>query len=79
MAAQKAAGLMANGVAEKGWKERGVFETPRLDKPITLDEAGIDKNLADKARKFADRTVVSQFDCGRAMERSSCCCDPAIL
>jgi hypothetical protein len=29
---------------------------PFPDKPITLAEAGIDKHLADKARKFAVRT-----------------------
>lgn len=29
------------------------FEKNPLDKPITLSEAGIDKNLADRARKYA--------------------------
>lgn len=46
MAAQRDAGLMAQG-ANPNW----VAEKP--DRPITLAEAGIDKNLADRARKFA--------------------------
>ncbi|MGO9720866.1 MAG: hypothetical protein ACLPOA_09820 [Methylocella sp.] len=38
-------------------KEIGSIPDPISDdKPITLADAGIDKHLADKARKFADRT-----------------------
>jgi len=47
MAAQSAAGLTSKGAASAGWKET------RVDAPITLAEAGIDKNLADRARKYA--------------------------
>lgn len=49
MAAQRDAGLMAKG-ANPNWVE----EKP--DRPITLAEAGIDKNLADRARKYAGST-----------------------
>jgi hypothetical protein len=45
MDAQRKAVGLAKGAAEK----RGVSDTPR----ITLAEAGIDKNLAKQARKFA--------------------------
>jgi hypothetical protein len=38
------------GFAKGGWKSRGVSETPQ-DLP-TLAEAGIDKNLAKRARKL---------------------------
>jgi phage N-6-adenine-methyltransferase len=48
MAAQKQAGLMSNGAANAGWKETRVQSAPP-----TLAEAGIDKNLADRARKYA--------------------------
>lgn len=48
MAAQREAGLMSSGAANAGWKETRVENAP-----ITLAEAGIDKNLADRARKFA--------------------------
>ena len=49
MEAQRAAGLMAKPYP-------GSATDPGKDKPLTLSEAGIDKHLADKARKFADRT-----------------------
>ncbi|GGC23084.1 hypothetical protein GCM10011371_08500 [Novosphingobium marinum] len=45
MAAQKEAGGLQHGGAR-------VFAEP-LNKPITLSEVGIDKNLADRARKYA--------------------------
>lgn len=48
MAAQREAGLMSSGAADAGWKETHVAE-----KPITLAEAGIDKNLAHAARTAA--------------------------
>lgn len=48
MAAQREAGLMSVGAANAGWKETRVQSAP-----ITLAEAGIDKNLADRARKLA--------------------------
>lgn len=51
---QKEAGMMANG-APKGnqnaAKQRVVGKP--IDSPITLAEVGIDKNLADRARKLA--------------------------
>lgn len=51
MAKQREAGLMANG--GDAAKAR-VEEKPELfEAKITLAEAGIDKNLADRARKFA--------------------------
>jgi phage terminase Nu1 subunit (DNA packaging protein) len=58
MAAQKSAGLMAKGAAAPGdenW-QRGFKNNPRSDyeqreSPITLAEAGIDKNLAQRARE----------------------------
>ena len=59
MEAQKAAGLMAKGAkAVPGVKgfNGGVSETPPLDKPITLAEAGIDKNLAKRARNEAAKS-----------------------
>lgn len=46
MTAQREAGLLRAG------NPNGFSENP-LDKPVTLAEAGIDKNLADRARKFA--------------------------
>ena len=49
MAAQKEAGALS-----KGGRARvcGLQENPQTEPP-TLEEAGIDKNLADRARKFA--------------------------
>jgi len=47
--ARREAGLMKVGNPEF---PNGSRENP-LEKPITLAEAGIDKNLADRARKFA--------------------------
>jgi phage N-6-adenine-methyltransferase len=49
MAAQRDAGLMATAGRPK---EIGFEENPIIKSP-TLAEAGIDKNLADRARKFA--------------------------
>lgn len=43
-----------------GALRRGVTETPRDDTP-TLDEIGIDKNLAKQARKLA-RMEDSEFE-----------------
>jgi hypothetical protein len=48
MAEQKA----TVGLAPPGRPKIGVSETP-ISKPPTLAEAGIDKNLAKKARKLA--------------------------
>jgi hypothetical protein len=63
MEAQREAGLMSKGAAAPGnanWqRQRGSESDPRCEnerdepKTITLAEAGIDKHLADKARKFA--------------------------
>jgi hypothetical protein len=65
MEAQREAGLMSKGAAAPGnanWqRQRGSESDPRCEnerdepKTITLAEAGIDKHLADKARKFAAR------------------------
>lgn len=48
MADQRDAGALAKGAANAGWKETRV-ETAA----ITLAEVGIDKSLADRARKYA--------------------------
>ena len=55
MAAQREAGLMATGTKGQlvGKDASGGFVcNPPEEKPITLAEAGIDKNLADRARNF---------------------------
>lgn len=49
MAGQREAGMLSAGNPTFG---NGFNDNP-LEKPITLAEAGIDKNLADRARKFA--------------------------
>lgn len=65
MAAQRDAGHMAPAGRPK---EIGFEENPII-KPPTLAEAGIDKNLADRARKFAanfpqeSRRVSEAFAC----------------
>ena len=59
MAAQKAAGLMAKGGGDGSNQYKaatGVSDTPVADKPITLDEAGIDKHLANRARNEAAKS-----------------------
>ena len=53
MAAQREAGAMNRGAAAEGVGKRGVSDTPRSETPPTLAEAGIDKNLAKRARKLA--------------------------
>ena len=54
MAAKRDAGLMNNGAATKGIGKRGLQENPRYSEAApTLAEAGIDKNLADRARTLA--------------------------
>jgi len=53
MAAQKDAGLLSSGAANAGWKETRVE-----DAPVTLSEAGIDKNLADRARLICFRSGI---------------------
>lgn len=56
IAAQREAGLMATGTKGQlvGKDASGGFVcNPPEEKPITLAEAGIDKNLADRARKYA--------------------------
>lgn len=40
------------GLAKGGWKSRGFDDNPQ-DVTATLAEAGIDKNLADRARRYA--------------------------
>jgi hypothetical protein len=56
MGAQRDAGLMAKG--GQPYQATGSVLDPVeiIEKPITLEQAGIDKHLADKARKFAART-----------------------
>jgi len=49
MAAQRE----ANGTAQGRRTDLGFSETQVEKAPITLAEAGIDKNLADRARKYA--------------------------
>jgi len=55
MAMQRDAGMLSRGTAGTGNDNvtGGLRENPPADAPITLAEAGIDKNLADRARKFA--------------------------
>lgn len=52
MAEQRDAGLLSKGRAEKGIPHAGSDET-RVEKPITLAEIGVDKSLADRARRLA--------------------------
>lgn len=80
MAAQREAGMMAIGT--RGNIQEVVSGGSELDppddalpekeelKPITLADAGIDKHLADKARKFAARTD-DEFETfvGKAMQK----------
>ncbi len=61
IAAQKAAGGLAKGAAEKGWKERCSDEEQRLDRPATLAEAGIDRKLSSRAQRVAELPV-EKFD-----------------
>jgi len=69
MEAQREAGLMAKGGNPTGANQYSTrasgsesdlqpnsYEAPKEPAPITLEQAGIDKHLADKARKFAART-----------------------
>lgn len=51
MAMQRDAGLLATG--GDAAKARVAEKPERIDQKITLSEAGIDKNLADRARKYA--------------------------
>lgn len=55
MAAQRDAGLLNTGTAGLGRPEIGGFisNPPKRDEAITLAEVGIDKNLANEARKLA--------------------------
>jgi len=56
MEKQKKTGGLAKGVVGKpgpGRGKRGVRVTPRFDDPPTYADAGIDKNLAKAARKWA--------------------------
>ena len=54
MKAQKEAGLMATGGEYGHLKGKGgLQENPPIDAPPTLAEAGIDKNLANRARELA--------------------------
>lgn len=73
LGAQRHAGLMAGpgGLLPKSHgsmtdpcvDDRDSEMMPERPKPLTLSEAGIDKHLADKARKFAARTD-EEFDGG---------------
>jgi hypothetical protein len=55
IAEQKATVGLAKGVAGRSKKgqTRGSAGVPRIDEPPTLAEAGIDKHLADRARKLS--------------------------
>lgn len=55
MQQQKDAGLLSRGTAGTGNANvtGGLKSNPPDNAPITLAEAGIDKNLADRARKYA--------------------------
>jgi hypothetical protein len=48
------------GLAPAGRPKIGLSENP-ISKPPTLAEAGIDKNLANKARKLAAMPEVQQM------------------
>ncbi len=52
IAEQRDAGLLAKGARMGGRTSAGPVVTHR-DNAVTLDQAGIDKNLADRARKTA--------------------------
>lgn len=52
MAAQRDAGGLRQGNPD-GFSAANGSEKNPLEKPVTLAEAGIDKNLADRARKYA--------------------------
>lgn len=53
MAAQREAGLMSTGAQGSGSNQHQVVRVETKPAAITLSEAGIDKNLADRARKYA--------------------------
>lgn len=53
MEAQREAGLMATGAMGTGSNQHQQVRVADKPAPITLSEAGIDKNLADRARKYA--------------------------
>jgi phage N-6-adenine-methyltransferase len=69
MEAQREAGLMHIGGRPR---KTGSVVDPVFKEAITLDEAGIDKHLADKARKFAARTD-DEFETflGKALQKVS--------
>lgn len=52
MAEQRDAGMMKPGNPE-GWNATNGLQENPLERPITLAEVGIDKSLADRARKYA--------------------------
>lgn len=60
MAAQRDAGMLASGAMGIG-TSAGCDQTRTLAAPATLAEAGIDKNLADRARKLA-AIPATEFD-----------------
>lgn len=70
MAAQREAGAISNGGEYGHLKGKGGLQEnlPSADAPITLSEVGIDKNLADRARKYA--VPVPDFRSPR--ERAKC-------
>lgn len=55
MADQRDAGMLSRGTAGAGNDNvtGGLQENPPVERPITLAEVGIDKSLADRARKYA--------------------------
>jgi hypothetical protein len=54
MEAQREGGHMSRGAAEPGIGKRGSETNPRYaDAPPSLEEVGIDKKTADRARKYA--------------------------
>jgi hypothetical protein len=50
---QRDAGPVNRGAATEGVGKRGSTADPRYDAPPRLSDAGIDKHLADRARKYA--------------------------
>jgi hypothetical protein len=61
---------VTSGGSKTAPPDNGSEEQP--ERPITLAEAGIDKHLADRARKFADRTD-DEFETflGKALQKVS--------
>jgi hypothetical protein len=88
MEAQREAGLMAKGAkavpGTKGFSGGSDLDPPLAlatdePRPITLAEAGIDKHLADKARKFAASASVLMERQNKRKRRGTCLAPLKIL